>query len=1452
MKKIIRNFIVSTLLTLSLEANANIYTVNIPGDTNPTTGGTPSGASGGSQGDLRYVLNQINTTPGTNSHTVNFSLGLNNTINLAGLLPILNLNSPNTLTINGNNSGNPIIIDGSNTQRGFFAQQGAINIQNLTIQNAAANGGNATDAGGGGLGAGGALFINEADVSISNLTLASNQAKGGNSSAGGISTPSGGGGLGGNSGSNIGAVSGGSGGGGIGGKGGNNLSLGGGGGGGIAPGGTGGTATNGAGGNGGGFGSGGSGGNGNGGAIGGANAGGGGGGDSSAGGGGGGGINGSNGTSSAGGDGGFGGGGGGVGETIPSLPIGGMGGFGGGGGGADVINFGDPSVGGTGGFGGGGGGTTFAGTAGNGGFGGGGGSTAAGGTPGTGGVGGGNGVNINVISIGVPGGGGAGLGGTIFVNSSTNYGGGGGSLTVAGPVTITSSTVTAGTGANNGAAASSDIFATSGAPLVFSNASGITNITGSIGDDGVGTLPGGTYTAGSGVGVGIVKNNAGTLILGGNNTYSGGTTINGGIVSISSDSNLGGTGGHPPSCLTGNDPQTGDPWVVCSSDTSSAWISANFRGQYHATEICNNLGYSTLSQFGGNCGNVCGYCEAYTDCTMLGNEFFEGNGDCGVDMYGQILCFTVMWQCTGYNGSGIVFNGGTLETTASLSSTRSVILDAGGGTIQVDPTFTSTFTGIFNGIGSLTKTGAGTLELTNTNNNYFGGTNINGGILSIADDSILGNSSGALSFDGGTLLATGAIISARPVTLNAGGGTFDIGTNSTFSSNIIGPGSLTKTGSATLTLTGTNSYTGGTTVTQGILEGTTSGIQGDILNNANVYFTQNFDGTYSGDMSGSGAVQKNGTGTVEFTGTNSYTGGTAINSGTLEGNTHSLQGNIIDNGATLTFNQNFPGTFNGTITGSGNLNKIGSSSLTFNTDNSGFTGFTEVRQGQFVLNNRLGGNVQVDSGATLSGNGTILGNLLVKGIIEPGNSIGTLTINGNYEQTSGSSYQVQVNAENQNSLIHVLGTAIIDSGSNINVIVLDGVNINNTYTVLTADGGLTGIYTSVTSNSPVIIPSVSYDAQHVYLRFLRSFLPVAETPNQIAVAQQLNSITNPTAAEEAVLNAFSVLSPEAARKALDQMSAEQYTYTLWTAEYATHQFLLRLYDPLRPIVTADPCTLEQYACGCHSLEFWGEIGGDHSVIRKNHNAGGYKLNSYEFTLGAQTRFDRCWTIGAAVTYEHDHIHYDVKGNNKDENILGALYALYRPADYYLLGDIAIGYSQDRMTRHIDIGTLQFTAHGKPKKRQAALYLEAGKDFDCDCVLIQPFIGLELGTYSYKRIHEHGAAPLNVIVKAHSRNTANNRLGVHITTRNIECVTLSLDLAWQYRWTTRHNYIREHFESFGSEFSIHGVNVKRNAFEGAISATTTLGERWELFGEFSGEVHQNAYSYGLLAGITFKW
>ncbi|MBT2299858.1 autotransporter-associated beta strand repeat-containing protein, partial [Variovorax paradoxus] len=187
-------------------------------------------------------------------------------------------------------------------------------------------------------------------------------------------------------------------------------------------------------------------------------------------------------------------------------------------------------------------------------------------------------------------------------------------------------------------------------------------------------------------------------------------------------------------------------------------------------------------------------------------------------------------------GEGITVDaltGGGTVANSFVSGVETLVVGINGGSGTFDGTIRQTAPTGFVTTGSpivaLTKTGAGTQILTGISS-YSGGTSLNGGTLSVAQDGNMGASAGVLRFNGGTLRSTAGFSTARSTTLNALGGTIEtqIGTL-THTGAIGGVGALAKTGAGNLTLTGANTFTGGTTIAAGTLQLGNGGSSGSIV-----------------------------------------------------------------------------------------------------------------------------------------------------------------------------------------------------------------------------------------------------------------------------------------------------------------------------------------------------------------------------------------------------------------------------------------------------------------------------------------------------------------------------------------------------------------------------------------------------------------------------------------------
>ena len=295
----------------------------------------------------------------------------------------------------------------------------------------------------------------------------------------------------------------------------------------------------------------------------------------------------------------------------------------------------------------------------------------------------------------------------------------------------------------------------------------------------------------------LVKTGTGTLILTGSNSYSGGTIVKAGILSISGDGALGAPSG-------GLALQGGTLQILASTGSArNVTLSGigTFDSNSHDLSLSGTIsGTGQLIKAGAGLLSLSGV-NSYSGGTLI-----EG-GTLGISSSTAL-------------GSGLITlrSGGALQTQASLTDNHDIYLDTGGGAFDTAGA-TSTFSGMISGIGGLTKTSSGTLILTGANT-YSGGTTVAGGVLQVTSESNLGDSHGRLTLNGGTLQTSGALTDLRDVTIGASGGTIDTyGYNSTFYGNFDGAGALSKIGAGVLTLGGGgNTYSGGTIVAGGTMQ----------------------------------------------------------------------------------------------------------------------------------------------------------------------------------------------------------------------------------------------------------------------------------------------------------------------------------------------------------------------------------------------------------------------------------------------------------------------------------------------------------------------------------------------------------------------------------------------------------------------------------------------------------
>jgi autotransporter-associated beta strand protein len=422
------------------------------------------------------------------------------------------------------------------------------------------------------------------------------------------------------------------------------------------------------------------------------------------------------------------------------------------------------------------------------------------------------------------------------------------------------------------------------------------------------------------VGNAFVKSGTGTLTFDGGLVETTDLTVSGGTLVAASDNVLGSfTLLH-----------VGDAGVIFGGDQELRGLDVDALGSVDLNDNGLNLwsfGGTTTSTMAGTLSGAGGSLGIFAgvDLTITGQATYTGATTLALDGH---LTLAGDQRLSAQTTLGI-FDSAVLslqgnQTVAGLSGFGGGIELGAGSALTIDQDTNSGYYGdiIGGATSSFVKDGSGRLELWG-NNAYGGGTTVLGGVLA-----------------GTAVSLTGNILNNAEVE-------FLQFVDGTYAGDMSGTGTLTKTGFGTLTLTGANSYTGGTTVMFGRLAGSTMSLQGDIANSGEVEFAQAADGTYAGEMSGTGALIKSGDGTLTLTGANSYTGGTLIEAGTLAGDSNSLQGTILNLGTAVVFNQAASGAFNGSLFGSGSLVKNGAGTLVLNGPNY-YLGGTFITEGTLV------------------------------------------------------------------------------------------------------------------------------------------------------------------------------------------------------------------------------------------------------------------------------------------------------------------------------------------------------------------------------------------------------------------------------------------------------------------------------------------------------------------------
>nr|WP_229601039.1 autotransporter outer membrane beta-barrel domain-containing protein [Reyranella sp. MMS21-HV4-11] len=641
---------------------------------------------------------------------------------------------------------------------------------------------------------------------------------------------------------------------------------------------------------------------------------------------------------------------------------------------------------------------------------------------------------------------------------------------------------------------------------------------------------------------------------------------------------------------------------------------------------------------------------------------------------------------------------------------------------------------------------------------------------------------------------------------------------------------------------------------------------------------------------------------MNLSGANGYTGGTIVNGGilniasagalptggsltinagqlNLNGNSPTIgnlsgSGGVLDLGAgRLSINASGASSLATSVTGAGGLSLFGKGQLSL-TGNNTYTGETRIFGGLLAVNGSITSDVAVGGSGSLGGSGTIVGNVTNAGVVAPGNSIGTLNVTGNYTQAGGT-FQAEVNASRQGDRLNATGTATIGAGSTVFVLPQAGSYApRTTYTLLNATGGVTGAYASVSSALPFLQPSLSYDANNVYLSLqIGGFSQAATTPNQAAIAAVLDATALGATGDYAtVIGALSTLSLQQGQAVMNSISGQNYSGFSSTMVQGIQMFLSNFAGQAggggslggsTRVALAEACDV---ACDSTVPALWsawgGALGGLGTMTSSSANAGTLTYSAGGFAGGLDRLVAPGLRVGVTAGYQNaNQWASGFSGLGNSNSFQAGLYANYSQDNVYADAIAGYAYSANQMWRSIAIpGLAPRTAIGNTGANQFYGQVETGYRFDLGGLadaFVTPFVRLQAYTGTQNAFTETGAGSLNLSVAQQTTNSLRTVLGAQLGG--------SMDLGWRDRLALKvrlgwsHEYAetaRPVTASFAgapvAPFTTYGVAPQRDGVVMGLAANTAIADATSIYLRYEGEVSGQDNAHAFTAGFRITW
>jgi subtilase-type serine protease len=589
------------------------------------------------------------------------------------------------------------------------------------------------------------------------------------------------------------------------------------------------------------------------------------------------------------------------------------------------------------------------------------------------------------------------------------------------------------------------------------------------------------------------------------------------------------------------------------------------------------------------------------------------------------------------------------------------------------------------------------------------------------------------------------------------------------------------------------------------------------------------------------------------------------------------------------------GTVSGVISGAGGLTKNGLGALTLAGANT-YLGGTTINQGTLAVDGSLASGVAVNTEGTLRGTGVVNGNTSVAGRLAPGNSPGTLTVNGSVSMASTSKLEIDIdgtgtgNGMGNYSKVLVQGTGNVFTAAGDLQPILRGITgdaknsftpvIGQNFQVVTSTGGVKGTF-SLLAQPTAGLPTGTrfdalYDAHSVRLALTPKFysdLPnINLKGNASAVGTTLDAIRPASfASKNPLFQALATQSEPQVATTLQQMDGEIHADLLaasFNAHRLTRQAVFgRLSDVrLGRSSSMAGITAQNYESlvgqaannAAQNLEaqanknLWVRGMGGFTSTHADWQANGFNESLYGVMLGSDYAIADNLQLGAAIGYVHNQVNANQAGSGTTDSIQFLGYGLWQRNTEFL--NFAFGYGRDNYTsqRSVNLGGnngYKTDVGGN----SGSLDVEAGTRRRIGSYTIEPSFGVRGDIISRDAFNEGGVAGL----KANSTtlSAAQTRLGAKFSRGIVfginKRITPELRAYWLH---DEGDSIASQSQAtlLGQSLRINAANAGRDAASLGAGVTVEVGKNVALFADYNYEHRNAANGQNIFGGVRLSW